>query len=60
MVKPKLKPEFERPPRIPLHVRKQQIAREAPRAMADYIKARDDLLERMIELRAARLKQVAG
>jgi hypothetical protein len=56
----KRKPDFERPPRISLNVREEERAREAPIAMADYIKARQTLLARMIELRANRLSKLQG
>jgi hypothetical protein len=52
--------DFERRPRIPLNVRKEERAREVPIAMADYIKARQTLLARMIELRASRLSKLQG
>jgi hypothetical protein len=58
MVKPKI--DFERAARVPLSVHREQQARETPVAMADYIRARQTLLERMLALRAARLKQLAG
>jgi hypothetical protein len=54
----KRKPDFERAPRLPLNVRKEERAREAPIAIADYIKARQALLARMIELRATRLSKL--
>ena len=52
----KAKRDFERSPKIPLNVRREQQALEAPVAMADYIRARAALLERMVQLRAARLQ----
>ena len=56
----KLKPQFDRPTKIPLEVRRKQQAAEASVAVADYMKAQQSVLERMIALRAARLKQVTG
>jgi hypothetical protein len=56
----KAKPDFKGASKLSLHVRRDQQAREAPIAMADYIKARQKLLERMVALRAARLKQLSG
>jgi len=55
----KLKPQFDRPTKIPLEIRRKQQAAEASVAVADYLRAQQSVLERMIALRAARLKQVA-
>jgi hypothetical protein len=48
--------EFERP-NIPLEKRKDRWAREGAAAMADYKRAQDRVLERMIELRRMRLEK---
>ena len=56
----KVKPDFQRPPRIPLGLRKERLRRDAPAAMADYLKSQQSLLDRMVTLRAARLKQQSG
>jgi hypothetical protein len=53
----KSKPDFIRPVAIPRAVRREQQAAEGLVAMADYKKARAAVLERMLELRAARLRQ---
>ena len=57
MLKPKI--DLERAPSIPPNVRREQ-GREAPIAIADYIRARQNLIERMVALRAARLKQLVA
>jgi hypothetical protein len=52
----RMKQEFQRPD-IPLETRREQQAAEAPVAMADYRRAYDRKLERMIELKHIRLAQ---
>ena len=40
--------------------RRAEQAAEAPAAMADYVKARQAVLERMLQLRTERMKQKNG
>jgi hypothetical protein len=54
------KPTFDRPTALPLQERREHQASEGRRAMADYIRARQTVLERMIKLRAARLRATAN
>jgi hypothetical protein len=51
------KPKLDRPPAPPLKLRREQLASDGAIAMADYLKARQATVDRMLELRAARLRQ---
>jgi hypothetical protein len=51
------KSKFDRPPAPPLKLRREQLASDGAVAMADYLKARQATVDRMLELRAARLRQ---